>query len=81
MPTKRAVEILTAEEVRALVRACSSRASTGVRNAALIAVMFRGGLRISEALKLRVKDFDPQTGTLRILHLPQGLSDVPLTYR
>ena len=68
MPRKRAVEILTAEEVRALVRACSSRASTGIRNAALIGAMYRGGLRVSEVLALRVKDFDPKTGALRVLH-------------
>ncbi|MDQ3091787.1 MAG: tyrosine-type recombinase/integrase, partial [Actinomycetota bacterium] len=43
-------ELLSPEEVRALLRACSARAPTGIRNRALIAVLYRGGLRISEAL-------------------------------
>jgi len=33
--------------VVALIRACSTRASTGIRNRALIAVLWRSGLRIA----------------------------------
>ena len=61
------VEVLTADEIRALIRACSNRAPTGIRNRALIAVLWRGGLGVSEALKLQAKDVDSQDGTLRIL--------------
>jgi site-specific recombinase XerD len=43
-------EVLTLAEVNALMRACSKRAPTGVRNRALIAVLYRGQLRIAEAL-------------------------------
>ena len=46
------------------MRRCSRRAPTGVRNRALIAVLWRCGLRIGEALALAVKDFDPDSGTL-----------------
>ena len=35
-------EILTDDEVCALIRACSSGAPTGVRNRALIAILYRG---------------------------------------
>ena len=62
-------EPLTAEEVKALIRACSKRACTGVRNRALIAVLYRAGLRIGEALALLPKDLDAQAGTLR--HSPR----------
>lgn len=48
-------EILTEDEVRALLKSCSTRAPTGVRNSALIVALYRGGLRISEALALRPK--------------------------
>ncbi|MGH2731613.1 MAG: hypothetical protein ACRDJG_01460 [Actinomycetota bacterium] len=41
-------EILTPEEVRALILACSPKAPTGIRNRALIVVMYRGGLRLHE---------------------------------
>lgn len=61
-------EILTDAEVWALVKRCSARAPTGLRNRALIAVLYRGGLRISEALALMPKDLDRDAGTVRILH-------------
>lgn len=61
-------EILTAAEARALIAACSRRAPTGVRNRALIAVLYRGGLRVSEALALRPKDIDAAAGTITVLH-------------
>ncbi|MHC4404587.1 MAG: tyrosine-type recombinase/integrase [Planctomycetota bacterium] len=62
------VETLTADEVRALLRCCSRRAPTGIRNAALIAVLYRSGLRISEALDLHPKDVDLEAGSIRVLH-------------
>ena len=61
-------EILTDHEVQNLVRACSSRSPTGIRNRSLIVVLYRGGLRIAEALALRPKDVDCAEGTIRILH-------------
>src|SRR5262249_7599059 len=44
------------------------RAPSGIRNRALLAVLFRSGLRVSEALALFPKDLDPSGGTLRVLH-------------
>src|SRR6266568_7978078 len=61
-------EVLTADEVTRLIRACSHRAPTGIRNGALMVILHRAGLRISEALALRPKDLDPQAGTVRVLH-------------
>ena len=61
-------EILTESEARDLIRACSNRAPTGIRNRALISLMYRGGLRISEALALRSKDIDSDRGTVAVLH-------------
>jgi site-specific recombinase XerD len=61
-------EPLTQNEVKALLTSCSKRAPTGIRNRALIATLYRAGLRISEALALRPKDLDQEAGTLRILH-------------
>ena len=57
-------DLLTSEEIELLMRQCSRRAPTGVRNRALIAVLWRCGLRIGEALALAVKDLDPDSGTL-----------------
>ncbi len=56
-------EPLSADDVKGLIRACSKRASTGIRNRALIAVLYRAGLRIGEALALLPKDLDVQAST------------------
>ena len=57
-------DLLTPAEIELLMRQCSRRAPTGVRNRALIAVCWRCGLRIGEVRGLAVKDFDPDSGTL-----------------
>jgi site-specific recombinase XerD len=57
-------DLLSGAEVERLMRQCSRRASTGVRNRALVAVLWRCGLRLGEALALQPKDFDPDAGTL-----------------
>jgi len=61
-------EVLTADEVKALIRASSNRAPTGIRNRALIVVMYRAGLRLSEALALKPKDIDAEAGSITVLH-------------
>jgi site-specific recombinase XerD len=60
-------EALTDSEVRSLLDGCPSSAS-GLRNRALIAVLYRTGLRISEALDLYPKDVDRERGSIRVLH-------------
>jgi len=59
---------LSEAEAIALMKACSTRAPTGVRNRALIAVLWRCGLRISEALGLELRDVDVDAGTVRVRH-------------
>lgn len=61
-------EVLTRREVEALLAACSRRGSAGIRNCALIALLYRTGLRISEALALLPKDVDLAAGTVQVLH-------------
>ncbi len=65
---RRPPEVLSEAEAIALLKACSSRAPTGVRNRALIAVLWRCGLRISEALALELRDVDLDAGTVRVRH-------------
>ena len=60
-------EILTEEEVGALIRAASPRSASGIRARALIALLYRGGLRVSEALALEPKDIDEKRGTVSVL--------------
>jgi site-specific recombinase XerD len=61
-------EILTDDEVQRLIAACSGKAPTGIRNRALITILYRAGLRVSEALSLYPKDLNPEVGTVRVLH-------------
>ena len=68
MSRKYPAELLTAEEAKALISACSNHSSTGIRNAALFTVLYRSGLRISEALGLHLKDVDQRAATLTVLH-------------
>ena len=64
---KLAAEVLTPEELQAVL-AANNKGLTGDRNKALIVVGWRSGLRISEALALKLSDLNPQQQTLRVLH-------------
>lgn len=66
-------EVLTNTEVLALLEACGSHL-TGVRNRALLALLYRGGLRLGEALQLRPKDLDLDSGAVRVLYGKGGYS-------
>lgn len=64
--TKRPIDVLSGDEVAQLMQGCSPTCPTGLRNRALIVVLWRAGLRVSEAINLLPKDFDPRKGTLRV---------------
>jgi site-specific recombinase XerC len=56
--------------------ACSSTSASGIRNRALIALLYRSGLRLSEALDLYPKDVDFGRGAIRVLNGKGGKSRV-----
>lgn len=60
-------EVLTRDEVTRLFRAVGKRSSIAARNRALLAVGYRCGLRVNEALSLLPKDVDLTSGWLRVL--------------
>jgi integrase/recombinase XerC len=63
-------EVLPAREVLALLEACPRTGRhwrAGTRNRALIALLWRSGLRIEEALLAEVKDADLECGVIRVL--------------
>jgi site-specific recombinase XerD len=64
-------ELLTADDVRALLAACSATAPTGLRNRALVVALYRAGLRLEEALAVAPADVEPDAGVIRI-HQPGG---------
>ena len=69
-PVKRRLDedLLTPTEIAAVVRACSTRSASGVRNAAMIAIAWRSGPRLGEVLALQTKDIDHAGGTLVVQH-------------
>lgn len=64
----------TREEILAMVDECNCGAS-GIRDRALIVVLWRTGIRISEALGLRPHDVDFQRGVLRVRGTKTRTSD------
>ncbi len=60
-------EILTPDEVRALIHRCPTDTPVGLRNRALITLLYRTGLRCSEALHLMPKDIDASIGSVTVL--------------
>ncbi|HUR85667.1 MAG TPA: site-specific integrase [Solirubrobacteraceae bacterium] len=61
-------EVLTPDEVLRLIAACSNRGPSGLRNRALIIVLWRGGLRVAEALALYPRDVDTAAGVVHVRH-------------
>ncbi len=59
----------TSRELAALVRAClADRTPAGIRDAALLAVLYVGGVRRSELADLDLADWTPAPPTLRVRH-------------
>jgi integrase/recombinase XerD len=58
--------VLEPSEVVALINACSMVSATGKRNRALIAVLYRTGIKVSELLALEADDYSSGDQTLRV---------------
>lgn len=56
--SRRPIDVLSPEEVGLLLELTSRRSHSGIRNRALIAVLYGAGLRMGEALALRPKDVE-----------------------
>ncbi len=59
---------LTPGELRALFTTCADGSPAGVRDAALLAVLYGGGLRRAEVVSLDMSDYLPASGALTIRH-------------
>ena len=65
-------ELLTPGEVQRLLDGCSRKAPTGIRNRAMLTLLYRSGLRVSELLALRPSDVDQAKRSLRLLDTKAG---------
>lgn len=61
-------ELITPAEVAKILAQCSKLSGSGLRNRALLLVMWRAGLRVAEALALEVRDVDTAQCTLHVRH-------------
>jgi integrase/recombinase XerD len=59
-------EMLTLEEITALLRAPDTGRNKGVRDRAMLELMYATGVRVSEVLSLRVGDVDLEERVLRV---------------
>ena len=62
--TKRKIQILTDDEVLSMIAAWPADTRAGCRNRAVIAVLWRAGLRVSELADLTLDDLE--RGTIRV---------------
>lgn len=69
---ERPAEILTPEEVQALLAQPSLRYPTGIRNRAIIMLLYRSGLRVGELTALRPADLDHKHRSIRVLDPKTG---------
>jgi integrase/recombinase XerD len=57
---------VTRREIRAVLDACDDGTALGARDLGFLAVLFNGGLRVSEVAALDLADYAPSTGELRV---------------
>ncbi len=62
-----AKETYTRDEINALLSKCSTRRPTGLRDKALIVLLWRSGLRITEAVRLRTRDINFEYFTINVI--------------
>ena len=60
-------DVLSVEEVRRLLNAPDSRKPSGIRDAAMLEVLYAAGLRVSELIHLKVQDVHLDAGFVRVL--------------
>lgn len=65
-------EPLTAAEVAAIIGACSARSRTGIRNRALLTLLYRSGLRVGEITALKPSDVNMTAHSIRVLDPKTG---------
>lgn len=64
---RRLPKTISRDEAERLLAACNLRAPTGLRDRAMLELMYRGGLRVGEVTRLEPRDVDLGAGTIRVL--------------
>jgi site-specific recombinase XerD len=72
--TRRSREYLTAEEMDGLIRAARRQGRYGQRNATLILLMYRHGLRVAEVVRLEWDMLELKAALLHVRRVKHGLA-------
>lgn len=72
--TRRSREYLTAEEVDLLIRTARRQGRYGQRNATLILLMYRHGLRVAEVVRLQWDMLDLKAALLHVRRVKNGVA-------
>jgi len=59
-------DVLSVEEVRCLLNAPDARSPQGIRDAAMLEVLYAAGLRVSELVRLKIQDVHLDAGFVRV---------------
>lgn len=65
--TKKLPRVLSVEEVEALLNTPDVNKKEGLRDKAMMELMYSSGLRVSELLSLKLKDINFEKGTIRVI--------------
>jgi site-specific recombinase XerD len=68
MSSKLPADVLTTEEVAYIIGQCPLNSATGIRNRAMLTLLYRSGLRVGELLALRPSSLDHDRRAIRVLH-------------
>ena len=64
--------MLTPGEIHAIIAQCSHKAPTGIRNRAMLTLLYRSGLRVGEILLIRPADVTLPAHSIRVLDTKSG---------
>ena len=60
-------DVLSVEEVRCLLNSPDTRSPQGIRDSAMLEVLYAAGLRVSELVRLKIQDVHLDAGFVRVL--------------
>jgi len=73
-------EFLTKEEISRLLALPDTSTKLGMRDKVMLELLYAAGLRVSELIAMRVLDFDPQVGMLRVFGKGAKERLIPIHY-
>ncbi len=73
-------KVLSTQEVETILARPAAQDKLGIRDRTMLEMLYAAGLRVSELINIKLLDFDPQTGTLRVWGKGSRERVVPLHY-